>query len=140
PPSRALPLPRTRLVRAVGTAATAMLASGAVSAGPAAAGTAAAPALTATLTTPSRAVYPARTTVTVVVTSGSAKVAGVTVRVFARPAGGDWVPQYTGVTNSNGVVSVALWIGSTTGYYAVADKSGYAEDVSNSTGVEFFPA
>src|SRR5439155_19977075 len=113
---------------------------GAVTAGTATADTTASPALTATLTTPSRAVYPARTSVTVRVVSGSAAVPGATVRVFARPAGEPWTLQYTGTTTSSGVVSAALWIGSTTGYYAVADKSGYAEDVSNSTGVEFFPA
>jgi hypothetical protein len=114
-------------------------AGGSASAGPHTAASATA-SQSVFLRTPARVIYPARTQVTVVVSSGSSPVRGATVRIYGKPAGASgYVPQYTATTNDNGAVAVSLWIGSSTWYFASAESASFSYTTSLQRLVPLYP-
>lgn len=94
---------------------------------------------TVDLRVPARVIYPARTTVTVVVTANGVPVPGATVTIYGKPAGTEYAPQYTGTTNTHGALAVALWIGSNTWYFASAVKTGLDRNTSGQRLVYLYP-
>jgi hypothetical protein len=120
---------------------------------PASAGTPAATAATGTtvaasttidngfpLLVPSRVIYPGRVLVTAVVTAGGARLPGATVTINGRAAvQSGYTTLFTGTTNASGVLSVSLWIGTNTWYFASASKAGYTPNTSNQHLVYLYP-
>ncbi len=97
--------------------------------------------LSTTISTPGRIVYPAKTTVSGVVTDAGVPVSGATVTIWAMPRPSETpVLQYTTTTNSSGAYSsVPLWIGANTYYHAVATSPGRS-GTSTTTFVPFYPS
>lgn len=98
--------------------------------------------MSATIVTPYRVVYPARTAISGVVTDATTKapIAGARVQVWAEPAPTTtFVVQYTTYTASNGSYTASTFISANTQYYATATAANYAGTKTAANAVLYYP-
>ncbi|MDQ6873783.1 MAG: carboxypeptidase-like regulatory domain-containing protein [Actinomycetota bacterium] len=98
--------------------------------------------MSATIVTPYRVVYPARTAISGVVTDAitHAPIAGARVQVWAEPVPTTtFVVQYTTYTASNGSYTASTFISASTYYYATVSAPNYASAKTATTKVLYYP-
>lgn len=98
--------------------------------------------MSATIVTPYRVVYPARTAISGVVTDAITKapIAGARVQVWAEPVPATtFVVQYTTYTASNGSYTASTFISGNTYYYATVTAANYTSAKTVTTYVRYYP-